>query len=222
MNLEFARGPLFQFALIVFIVGMTYRFLRIIFLGWKKDYAPAKGSAAAGVVKTYAKALIILPFLPPKFPGTRHRPLTYIAGGMFHLGLLIVVFFGAAHVEAWRSIVGFGWPSLPTPIVDGFAAMALIGMVILVSYRMVSPVGKMLTGVGDWLNWIVVFIPLLTGWAAFHHLFGVNYTKLFTLHMVTVDILLIWIPFSRISHFMTYFITRTMHGIKFGRLGVEP
>ncbi len=223
MNMmAFSRGPLFKFALLFFILGMVYRFLRVIMMGWKKDYAPPRGSAASGVIKTYTKALFILPFLPPKFPGTRHRPLTYIAGGMFHLGLFVVVFLGAAHVEAWRSVLGFGWPAAPTPIVDGFAAMAMIGMVILASNRIVSPVARMLTGLGEWLNWIIVFLPLLTGWVAFHHLFGINYTRLFTLHMVTVDVMLIWIPFSRISHFMTYFITRTMHGVKFGRLGVEP
>ncbi len=220
--LEFSRGPMFQVALLVFILGMVYRFLRVILMGWKKDYAPPRGSAAAGVVKTYVKGLGFLPFLPPKFPGTRHRPLTYIAGGMFHLGLFVVIFLSTPHVEAWRSVLGFGWPTAPTPLVDGFAAMAMIGMIILLSNRIVSPVGRMLTGLGEWLNWIVVFLPLLTGWVTYHHLFGMPYETLFTIHMLTVDWLLIWIPFSRISHFMTYFITRTVHGARFGRLGVEP
>lgn len=220
--LAFSRGPLFKFALLFFIVGMVYRFLRILLMGWKKDYAPPRGSAAKGVAKTYVKGLGILPFLPPKFPGSRHRPLTYIAGGMFHLGLFVVIFFGTAHIEAWRSVLGFGWPSLPTPIVDGFAALALIAMVILASNRIVSPVARMLTGLGEWLNWIFVFLPLLTGWVLYHHLFGMEYKMLFTIHMLTIDWLLIWIPLSRISHFMTYFITRTVHGMKFGRLGVEP
>ncbi len=220
--LEFTRGPLFKFSLLVFTLGMLYRFFRILFLGWKKDYAPPRGSAWVGIVKTYLKSLIIFPFLPPKFPSSRHRPLTYIAGGMFHAGLFVVIFLLAAHIETWREVLGFGWPSLPTPLVDGAAVVAIVGLITLASNRFVNPVTRMLTGVGDWLNLLFVFLPLVTGWAMYHHLFGLDYTKLFIAHMVTVDWLLIWIPFSRLSHFLTYFITKTMHGAKFGRLGVEP
>ena len=37
----FSRGPFFQVALLVFIVGMTYRFVRILLLGWTADRVPA-------------------------------------------------------------------------------------------------------------------------------------------------------------------------------------
>ncbi len=44
--LEFARGPFFQVALLIFIAGMAYRLVRVIFLGWSPDRVPAKGSKA--------------------------------------------------------------------------------------------------------------------------------------------------------------------------------
>jgi nitrate reductase gamma subunit len=106
--------------------------------------------------------------------------------------------------------------------VDGLAVVAIVGLITLASNRMINPVTKMLTGPADWLNIIFVLLPLITGWAMYHHIFGLNYTKLTNLHLLTVNWLLIWTPFSRISHFLTYFITKTMHGAKFGRLGVEP
>jgi hypothetical protein len=40
--------------------------------------------------------------------------------------------------------------------------------------------------------------------------------------MLTVDALLIWIPFSRIPHFVFYFFSRTIHGAQFGRRAVTP
>ena len=220
--LEWARGPLFKVSLWIFSVGMLYRFFRVLLLGWKKDYAPPRGSALVGVIKTYVKSLLIFPFLPPKFPRARHRPLTYIAGGLFHVGLFVVLFLLAAHIEVWHAVLGLRWPALPTPVVDGFAVLAIVGLFVLASNRVVNPVTRMLTSFGAWLDILFVMLPLLTGWATYHHIFGIDYTALFTAHMLTVDWLLIWIPFSRISHFMTYFITKTMHGIKFGRLGVEP
>ena len=42
--LEFARGPLFYAALIVFVGGMMYRLVRVLLLGWKPDKVPGKGS----------------------------------------------------------------------------------------------------------------------------------------------------------------------------------
>ncbi len=220
--LEWARGPLFKVALSIFVVGMTYRLFRILLLGWPKDYAPPRGSAVVGVIKTYAKSLIILPFLPPKFPSARHRPLTYMAGGLFHVGLFAVIFLGAAHIEAWHGVIGLRWPALPTPIVDGFAVLAIVSLFVLASNRYINPVTRMLTGVGEWLNILFVMLPLLTGWATYHHIFGIEYNALYAAHMLTVDWLILWIPFSRLSHFLTYFVTKTMHGIKFGRIGVEP
>jgi hypothetical protein len=41
------------------------------------------------------------------------------------------------------------------------------------------------------------------------------YEVSFSIHMLLVDILLIWIPLSRISHFVFYFFARTIHGVEF-------
>jgi hypothetical protein len=35
--------------------------------------------------------------------------------------------------------------------------------------------------------------------------------------MLSVDLLLVWIPLSRIAHFMFYFISRSIHGLEFGK-----
>ena len=37
-----------------------------------------------------------------------------------------------------------------------------------------------------------------------------------------VDWLLIWIPLSRISHFMFYFFAKAIHGAQFGKRAVAP
>jgi hypothetical protein len=37
-----------------------------------------------------------------------------------------------------------------------------------------------------------------------------------------VDVLLIWIPLGRISHFLFYFFARTIHGAQAGKRAVNP
>ncbi len=219
--LEFTRGPLFQVALFVFVGGMFYRFVRVVLLGWGKDLVPSKGSKAGGVVKAYARSLLIWPFIPWVKNTFPRNPLMYIAGGLFHLGLFVVIFLGAAHMLVWKSLIGFGWPTLPLPIVDWLAAGSIVAMVALFFNRLVNPVLKLITGPAEWLNWLVVFLPMVTGYMMTHHLFFA-YETLFTLHMLVVDALLIWIPFSRISHFMFYFFSKTIHGAQWGKRAATP
>ena len=84
--LEFARGPFFYAALLFFIAGMLFRLTRIVLLGWGKDRVPNKGSKAGGVVKSYAKAILIWPFIPWVKNTFNRNPIIYVAGGLFHLG----------------------------------------------------------------------------------------------------------------------------------------
>jgi hypothetical protein len=200
---------------------MLYRLARIVLLGWGPDRVKGKGSKAGGVVKSYAKALLIWPFIPWVKDTFNRNPLMYVAGGLFHLGLFVVILLGTAHMLVWKSLLGFGWPTLPLPIVDWLAAGAIIAMLVLLINRLVNPVLKLLTGPAEWLNWLVVFLPMVTGYMMTHHLFF-PYEVLFSLHMLVVDALLIWIPFSRISHFMFYFFSRTIHGAQWGKRAVTP
>jgi nitrate reductase gamma subunit len=219
--LEFARGPFFQVALFIFIAGMLFRFTRIVLLGWDRDRVPNKGSKLGGVAKAYAKALLILPFLPWVKNTFNRNPIIYLAGGLFHLGLFVVIFLGTAHMLVWKSLLGFGWATLPLPIVDWFAAVAIVAMIALFVNRLVNPVLKLITGPAEWLNLLIVFVPMVTGYMMTHHLLQ-PYEMLYSWHMLAVDVLLIWIPLSRISHFMFFFFARTIHGAQFGKRGVTP
>jgi hypothetical protein len=194
--------------------------VRVLMLGWSRDRAPAKGSKAGGIARSYLKGILIWPFIPWVKRTFSKNPVIYLAGGLFHLALFVVLILGTAHMLVWKSLLGFGWPTLPLPIVDWMAAVGIIAMVALLIYRLTNPLMKMLTGLAGWLSWLLVFVPMMTGYIMTHHLWF-RYEILFSLHMLSVDVLLIWIPFSRISHFMFYFFSRTIHGLEFGKRGVS-
>ncbi|NPV55428.1 MAG: hypothetical protein HPY76_01975 [Anaerolineae bacterium] len=219
--LAFTRGPLFQVALVIFVAGMLYRLVRVLMLGWQKDKVPAKGSKAVGVVKSFLKGLLIFPFIPWVKRTFTKNPVIYLAGGLFHLSLFVVLILGAAHMLVWKSLLGFGWWTLPLPIVDWMAAVGIVAMVALFINRLFNPVLKLLTGPAEWLNLAFVFLPMVSGYMLTHHLFF-RYEVMFSIHMLTVDFLLIWIPLSRISHFMFYFFSRAIHGQEFGKRAVNP
>ena len=219
--LEFARGPFFQVALLIFIAGMAYRLVRVIFLGWSPDRVPAKGSKLGGAVISFLKGILIWPFVPFVKNTFKRNPLIYLAGGLFHLSLFVVLVLGTAHMLVWKSLLGFGWRTLPVPIVDWMAAVGIVAIIALFINRLVNPVLKLITGPAEWMNLLVVFIPMVTGYMMTHHLWF-RYEVLFSLHMISVNLLLIWIPLSRISHFMFYFFSKAIHGADFGKRSVTP
>ncbi len=219
--LEFTRGPLFYASLLIFVGGMVYRLVRVLLLGWSKDRVPARGSKTLGVVKTYLKGLLVWPFIPWVKRTFSKNPVIYLAGGLFHLSLFVVIFLGTAHMLVWKSLLGFGWPTLPLPIVDWLAAGGIVAMFVLLIHRLTNPVMKLITGLPEWLNWTFVFLPMVTGYALTHHL-GPRYEVMFSIHMLTIDVMLVWIPFSRIAHFIFYFFSRTIHGQEFGKRAVNP
>lgn len=218
--LSFARGPLFQAALLIFIAGMLYRLVRVIGLGWSRNHVRPKKSQTKGVVMSYLKSILIWPFVPWVKNTFTKNPIIYLAGGLFHLGLFVILVLGTAHMLVWKSLLGFGWKTLPLPIVDWFAAATIVAMVVLFINRLINPVLKLLTGTAEWLNLLFVFVPMLTGYIMTHHLFF-QYEVLFSIHMLSVDFLLIWIPFSRISHFVFYFFSKSIHGQEFAKHGVR-
>jgi hypothetical protein len=219
--LEFVRGPLFQVSLLVFVAGMLYRLVRVLMLGWSRDNVPSKGSKGGGVVKSFLKGILIWPFIPWVKRTFSKNPVIYLAGGLFHLALLVVLILGTAHMLVWKSLLGFGWATLPLPMVDWMAAVGIAAMVALLIHRLVNPVMRLISGPSEWANWTLVFLPMVSGYMLTHHMFF-RYEVLFSIHMLVVDILLIWIPLSRISHFIFYFFARTIHGVEFGKRAVNP
>jgi nitrate reductase gamma subunit len=219
--LAFARGPFFRVAFLVFIGGMAYRLLRMVLLGWPADKVPSRGSKIVGAAKSFLKGIVIWPFVPWVKNTFKRNPVVYLAGGLFHLGLFAILILGTAHMLVWKSLLGFGWKTLPFPIVDWMAAITIAAIIILFVNRLIHPVLKLISGPGEWLNLLFVFLPMVSGYVMAHHLWF-RYEVLFSIHMIAVDILLIWIPFSRISHFMFYFFSKAIHGADFGKRAVEP
>jgi nitrate reductase gamma subunit len=219
-TLTFARGPMFYAALLVFVGGMLYRLASIAGLRWGRDRVPARGSKAGGVARSFLKGLLIWPFIPWVKQTFTRNPVIYLAGGLFHLGLFAVIFLGTAHMLVWKSLLGFGWPTLPLPIVDWLAAGAIAAMIALLIHRLVNPVMRLISGPAEYLSWLMVFLPMVSGYILTHHVWF-PYELAFTLHMWSINLMLVWIPLSRISHFMFYFFARAIHGQEFGKRGVQ-
>ena len=65
--------------------------------------------------------------------------------------------------------------------------------------------------------------PLITGIAAFGHWspFGMRYEGILAIHILSVELLMVWMPFGKIFHVITSLIVRFRTGAAFSRRGVR-
>jgi nitrate reductase gamma subunit len=211
--LTFARGSALNWAMMLCAGGCVLRLLEIFGLGRKADLAPPRGASPGSGWRT-----IVTRSLPPQGM-LKREPVTYIGGYVFHFGLLVTILFFAPHIEFIRSATGLGWPGLRTPLVDASAVAAIMALGVLLAHRLNNPVKRMLSGTGDYLAWAVTLLPLLTGYLAYHHLM-LEYTLMLALHLFSVEMLLVLLPFTKLFHTFSIFISRWYNGDIFGRKGV--
>jgi len=211
--LTFARGGALNWALMLFVAGSVLRLFEIFGLGRKADLAIPRVSTPGSGWRTIATRSM------PSKDTLKHEPAIYISGYLFHIGLLASIFFFVPHIEFFSSFTGFGWPGLPSALVDAMVVAAMAILIMLLVHRLFNPVKRMLSGIGDYVGWAVTILPLLTGYLAYHHLMF-EYTLMLALHLLSIELLLVLLPFSKLFHAFTLFISRWYNGDMFGRRGV--
>jgi len=212
--LNWVRGPGFQIAVIIFVAGIIIRFAEILLLGRKPNLAEAKGSEMQGGLRT-----IISRSIPDK--GTFQRStFTIVAGYIFHLGLFVTIFLFAPHILMFKDVIGFSWPALPTPVVDAMAVVTIIALLAVLAHRMRDTVLKFLSTKEDYFVWLLTIVPLITGYIAFHRI-GTTAPTLLAIHILSVELLLIAFPFTKLMHAFTIILSRWYNGAISGYRGVE-
>ena len=211
--LTWVRGTGLDIAVGIFLLGVLWRLFEIYSLGRKQDLsAPRHASGASGMHTVLRRSL------PP--PGMLKRsPVTYIGGYVFHVGLAIVVFLFAPHILLIKSLTGLSWPGLPSQFIDLAAVVTMAAMVMVLVDRINKPVKRFLSTFEDWFTWLVTFLPVLTGWMAVQHLL-LPYTLMLALHILSVEILLALIPFTKLFHAFALFGSRWYNGKVNGHKGV--
>ncbi|MCW8964168.1 MAG: nitrate reductase, partial [Gammaproteobacteria bacterium] len=143
----------------------------------------------------------------------------HYTGYAWHIGLFIVIFLYAPHIAFFKSIFGFSWPHLPTNFITISAAITMAILIALLIRRMIHPVLKLISNADDYLSWLVTFLPLLTGFMAFAHL-GPRYEVMLGLHILSIELLMVWYPLGKLMHAFTIWPSRYQVGVTFGRRGV--
>ena len=161
--LDFARGPLFRFSLIIMILGLA----RILFLDL---YNAWKAYRKAGD-KTMPWKLIIIRSLEWLVPIKRighNRPVYSVFSVIFHIGLILVPIFLLAHVQLWKSGLGISWPTLSYKVAYWLTISTIVAAVALIIGRIFNRSSSFLSRKQDFLWPILLLIPFVTGFICAH------------------------------------------------------
>jgi len=211
--LLWVKGPMFEWALAIFAIGLAVRMVEIFMLGRKFNYAEPRGSEIGPGFRTLITRTVA-------DPGTFARaPFDVVVGLVWHVGFLIVLLLFIPHIELINSMLSLTWPGLPNPVVDAVAAVTIFALVAVLIHRITHPVKKYISTSEDYLIWVATFLPLITGYLAYHRLIN-PYPVALGLHIFSVEIFLILLPFTKLTHIFTAFIARWYTGATFGRKGV--
>lgn len=212
--LYWVRGTGLQIAAAVFVLGMNYRMLHLALLGRKKSLAAPRGSEWGPGLRTMWRRSFALPALSAR------GKFTVVAGYTFHLGFFITLLFLSQHIDMLRAVLGFGWPALPRSVIDISAILSIAVLIALLVHRFMDPVKRLLSDFQDYLTWMLTFLPLLTGFLLLRGS-GFDYTTLLTLHTLSIELLLIAIPFTKLAHMFSTFAARWYNGAIAGFKGVK-
>jgi len=205
-------GPLWYFSLAVFCIGVLWQLARIIFAAGKTDLSVARGSASGGAWRN-----VFSRFIPHHEIAPQIR-LQVVAGYMFHLGLFAILFFAAPHVIFIEEhLLGFGWTPMPHWAFIVASQFAFLGLMILWLRRMLNSVSRLISTLDDHISAILTFVVMLTGCLALLK----GFTELRLLHRFTVELWLLYFPFSSLMHTFTFVPSRAFTGAWFGRRGID-
>jgi nitrate reductase gamma subunit len=212
--LNWLRSTGLEIAITIFLLGLFFRIVQNLVVGADKNLAEARGSR----VWPGLKLIVTRSFFHPHMRARGY--FTLIAGYTFHLGFLITLFFFSQHIVLFRSIIGFGWPALPPAIIDFSAIFGIGALLAVLVHRLTDPVLKQISDYQDYLAWLLTMLPLATGLILMHPM-DIPYNFALAMHIASFEILIIAIPFTKLSHMLSILVSRWYNGALAGYRGVN-
>jgi hypothetical protein len=222
--LEFARGAGLAIALTLFTLGLAWRLWAIFSRPAAPRLSPPRVDSppAVGAIRGIVRRMGHPPTL------RRHSLGATINAYAYHIGLAIVAFGFVPHIAFIERLTGLAWPAVPGWLFVVAVAAVFVGLANALLMRLTSPVLRLISGYDDYLSWALVMLPMVTGMALIALPAGVPYPVVperpvaLALHLISLELLLAWLPFGKLSHAVLVFVSRATTGAAFARKGAAP
>lgn len=206
---NFLKGPMVWIAFLIFIVGSIYR---ISFLIVKVKKLKTINSYLS---LKYSLRSIIHWVIPYASTNMRKHPWFTMVSFLFHVCLILTPFILYAHIkifyDSWNILL---W-SVPERISDIMTLIVLFSAFIFILRRILIPEVRFVTYLSDFIILFIAVVPFITGFLAYHQLLF-DYRIMVAFHILSGEIMLIAIPFTKLSHMLFFWFIRAYTGSDFG------
>lgn len=212
---EFVSGPLALVSFAIFFIGIITRIVWYVKgLDWRLDRVAYSEKLGAGI-KGAARSLFH--WLLPLNRTTANHPIFMGVTYLFHICLVIVPIFLMAHVMLIEESWNISWVTIPDKIADYMALAVIAAGIFFLIRRLTNPNVKILTTASDYIVLAIALAPFITGYIAYHQWeLGAGYKTWLIIHILCGEIMLIAIPFTKLSHFVLFFCSRIQLGMDYG------
>ena len=214
---SFVEGPLLWIAFLTFIIGSLIRVVMFFSESLKKDRIIYQHFSWKYVFATFGRWML------PLNKDVAKNPVFTILAYIFHVCLIVVPIWLSGHITLWEeSRFEWSWTSMPDGLADWMTLIFLAIALFFLLRRIISADIRLISTFSDYFLLIVTALPFLTGYFLTHGtLDDIAFLSdnMQVIHMLSGELMLILIPFTKLSHFILFFFSRGASGVEFGRRG---
>ena len=210
---EFVTGPLAWLAFAVFFIGIIVRVvLYIRGLNWQADRVTYTVNVKYGIQGALRSIFYWL--LPFGTRSWRKNPGFSFLVFLLHIGLLVTPVFLLGHNVLLKERWGISLWTIPESLADLLTIAVIVAAVFLALRRIALTEVWIITNAYDYLMLLIAVAPFITGIIAHYQV--ANYQFWLISHILCGEILLVAIPFTKLSHFVLFFASRAQLGMDYG------
>lgn len=192
-------------AFVVSAVALARQARRALSLGRPRVEAPARGRARDGVAYAFGRGMS-----PWAKESARLHPAVYVAGVLYHLGILVSIGFAGV------AVAGVRWPGSVSVVAAPLLALSFVAGIGLLLRRVATPGIRAVSSPDDYASNVAV--TLLVASALVSLASGGSAPSL----LVVATLVLLYAPLGKIRHCVFFFLARAGFGRLLGRRGVLP
>jgi nitrate reductase gamma subunit len=135
------------------------------------------------------------------------NPFMTFVTTVFHVLLIGVPVFVLGHNILLDNAFGISMVSLPENVSDVLTGIVILCILVFLFRRLFFERVRIITGYEDFLLLSLAAAPFVTGYLAYHQVFS-NYKILISLHILSGELMLMAVPFTKLIHMIYMIIVR--------------
>ncbi|MBW1810508.1 MAG: hypothetical protein JRJ87_20085 [Deltaproteobacteria bacterium] len=196
--LEWARGPAFRVSIVIMFLGLARVFalntisIAILVRRAKKNQRKVSyGSIAVATLK----------WMFPFKKTFERRALFSITSLVFHVAIIVTPVFLGAHILLWERGLGFVWPAVSNAVADVLTVIGIVAGLAIFIQRLGARSSRAISRLQDYLWPLLITTVFASGFLAMHPTLNpLSYQAAMLVHVISGDLILVLIPFSKLSH----------------------